>query len=169
METREIKIKIHDESDLFSSFDPDQKLLSDELTYYLAHNYLNKHRSVKEHYVIRIISDVPVNQETVRQRIQEYYSHEKDNSKLLVKKLTLKEFILGILGIILLMLWLILSEDTPSVFLEILCILGWVTTWEAANIAIIERSDLVSASKSFDSAISADFVFECEQKQIRPD
>ena len=49
METREIKI--HDESDLFSSFDPDQKLLSDELTSYLAHNYLNKHRSVKEHYV----------------------------------------------------------------------------------------------------------------------
>ena len=63
METREIKIRIHDESDLFSPFDPDQKLLSDELTSYLAHNYINQHRAVKEQFVIRIISDVPVNQE----------------------------------------------------------------------------------------------------------
>lgn len=77
METREIKIRIHDESDLFSPFDPDQKLLSDELTSYLAHNYINQHRAVKEQFVIRIISDVPVNQETVRQRIQAYYSRKK--------------------------------------------------------------------------------------------
>ena len=165
METREIKIRIHDESDLFSPFDPDQKLLSDELTSYLAHNYINQHRAVKEQFVIRIISDVPVNQETVRQRIQAYYSREKENTKVLLKKLTIKEFFLGFLGIVLIMLWWLLSRDSDSVFLEILSILGWVTTWEAANIAIIERSDLAMDTKSFDRAVSADYIFECEQKE----
>ena len=63
------------------------------------------------------------------------------------------------------MLWWLLSRDSDSVFLEILSILGWVTTWEAANIAIIERSDLAMDTKSFDRAVSADYIFECEQKE----
>ena len=164
METKEIRIKIHDESDLFSQFDPDQNMLSDEMVTYLARNYLNQHRAIKEHFAIRIISDVPVNQETVKQRIQAYYSREKKNTKFLLKKLTMKELYLGFVGMVMIMVWLTLSKDTNNVFLEILSILGWVTTWEAANIAIIERTDLAMTSKSFDKAISADYIFECKQE-----
>ena len=164
METREIKIKINDETDLFSPFDPDQKQLSEDITAYLAHSYTNRHRAVKEHFIIRIISDVPLDQEKIRQRIQEYYVQEKDNTKILLKKLTIKEIILGILGIVLIMLWLILSRESDNVFLEILSILGWVTTWEAANIAILERTDLITTIRPFDMAISADYVFECIQE-----
>ena len=59
---QEIKLKIHEESDLYSSYDPDQKLLSEDVTLYLAHNYLDKHRKSNEKYTLRIISDTPVNQ-----------------------------------------------------------------------------------------------------------
>ena len=79
-------------------------------------------------------------------------------------KVTIKEIILGILGIVLIMLWLILSRESDNVFLEILSILGWVTTWEAANIAILERTDLITTIRPFDMAISADYVFECIQE-----
>ena len=36
MNTREIKLKIHDESELFSPFDPDQTMISDDVIEYLA-------------------------------------------------------------------------------------------------------------------------------------
>ena len=76
----------------------------------------------------------------------------------------MKELYLGFVGMVMIMVWLTLSKDTNNVFLEILSILGWVTTWEAANIAILERTDLITTIRPFDMAISADYVFECIQE-----
>ena len=45
MITHELKLKIHEEADLFSAYDPDQTLLSEDVVSYLERNYLNKHRS----------------------------------------------------------------------------------------------------------------------------
>ena len=45
MTTQGKKIKIHEKSDLFSSYDPEQKLLSEEVAVHLERNYINKHRS----------------------------------------------------------------------------------------------------------------------------
>ena len=56
MSTKEINLKIHEEADLYSAFDPEQKLLSEDVTEYLARNYLNKHRSLKEKNVLHIIN-----------------------------------------------------------------------------------------------------------------
>ena len=44
MNTREIKLRIHDESELFSPLDPDQTIISDDVIDYLARVFLNKHR-----------------------------------------------------------------------------------------------------------------------------
>ena len=155
-----IKLKIHEESDLFSSFDPDQKMLSEDISVYLAHNYLNKHRKIDEEYTLRIISDTPVDQEKVKERIREYYSQEKNNVKYILKRLTFKEICLFILGAIVLGIWLLLSADKSNVNLEILSIIGWVAIWEATSIAIMERPEIHHASRAFDRVIQADYVFE---------
>ena len=76
MVTKEIKLKLHEESDLYSSYDPDQKLLSEDVAIYLTHNYLNKHRKNDEKYILRIISDTPVNQENAKENIQKHTWHE---------------------------------------------------------------------------------------------
>ena len=163
MKTQEIRLKIHEEAELFSPYDPEQKLLSEDVASYIGHNYLNKHRSSDEEYVLRILSDVPVEEERVRSRIREHSSHEKDNVSYAIKKLTAKEICLAVIGFAILMLWLFLSEHsnrTGVVKLEIMSIMGWVAIWEATSIAIMERPELVSLRRSYERIINARIEFE---------
>ena len=140
-----VKLKIHEESDLFSSFDPDQRMLSEDVAAYLAHNYLNRYRKFEEEYVLQLISDTPVDQEKVKKRMHEYYTMEKNNVWYAIKRLTIKEIWLFILGAIVLGIWLVLSANNSNVRLENLSIIGWVAVWEATSIAILERPELVRA------------------------
>ena len=64
--TQQIQLKIHDESDLFTPFDPEQKMISEEVNDYLVRNYQNKFKKAKEKYDLHIISDVPVDEECVK-------------------------------------------------------------------------------------------------------
>ena len=66
MKTQIVKIKIHEESDLYAEMDPDHKMLSDDTISYFERVYLRKHRKIEEDYVINITSDVPVNEERVK-------------------------------------------------------------------------------------------------------
>ena len=77
MTTQEIKLKIHEEADLFSEYDPDQTLLSEDIASYFERNYLNKHRSPAEKYVIHIYSDTPVNKESIQTRIIKYLNRRR--------------------------------------------------------------------------------------------
>ena len=143
-----VKLKIHEESDLYSSFDPDQNLLSDEVIGYLTRVFLNKHRLPREKYVLSIISDLPVNEERVKEKIRGELELKKDDLGYAVKRLTLKEICLGILGVIILSVWLYLSAKAENVNVEILSIIGWVTIWEAATIALIERPEMLRVRKN---------------------
>ena len=44
MNAKEIKLKIHEESDLFTPYDPDRNLLSEDVSEYVARCYKNNHR-----------------------------------------------------------------------------------------------------------------------------
>ena len=79
MNTREIKLKIHDESELFSPLDPDQMMISDDVIDYLSRVFLNKHRRLRESFVIHIISDEPVNEAHVKNAIQTEFDRQKDD------------------------------------------------------------------------------------------
>ena len=50
MEVHEIKLKIHEEADLFTPLDPDQKMIDEEISMYLIRNYKNVHRKNLEKY-----------------------------------------------------------------------------------------------------------------------
>ena len=162
MSTKEINLKIHEEADLYSAFDPEQKLLSEDVTEYLARNYLNKHRSLKEKYVIHIISDGPVNEEKVRKNFAEYFTVEKDNISYEIKKLRVKEFGLALFGVLILGLWAYLSVTSQSLGMvrsEILSIVGWVAIWEATSIVIKERPELIAVRNSYNKIINAQILF----------
>ena len=162
MSTKEINLKIHEEADLYSAFDPEQKLLSEDVTEYLARNYLNKHRSLKEEYVLHIISDTTVNEEKVRRNFAEYFTVEKDNVSYEIKKLRVKEFGLALFGVLILGLWAYLSVTSQSLGMvrsEILSIIGWVAIWEATSIVIMERPELTAVRISYNKIINAQILF----------
>ena len=79
MAVKEIKLKIHDESELYAPMDPDGNLISDDVIDYLSRVFLNKHRRIREDYVISIISDDPVNEEHARKAIQDEFDRQKDD------------------------------------------------------------------------------------------
>ena len=162
MVTREIEMKIHEESDLYSSLDPKQELLSEDVTQYIARNYLDKHRSLKENYIIHIISDTPVNEEKVKKSIGEHYTTEQDNIRYELKKLTVKEICLGVFGAIILSIWLYLSARSSSVRIEILSIVGWVAIWEAASIFIMQRHELVFTKKAYERLVNGQIIIDVD-------
>ncbi len=168
MKTQIVKIKIHEESDLYSPFDPDQKLLSEDVISYFTGNYMNVQRNNREKYQIHIISDTPVNEENVKNSIFEYCSREKDNIDFELKKMTSKTILLLSMGVIILAVWLLISARTENVSTEILSILGWITIWEGADIAILDRPELRHLQKAYEQALKAEVIIDAPEGDTAP-
>ena len=160
MVTTEIKLKIHEESDMFTPYDPDQKLLSEDVMDYLLRCYENMHRRTIERYVVHVFSDTPVNEERVKQAIRDHCEQEKQNNQRAILTETTKEVALAAVGILLLMLWFILSSSQDSVWMEVLSIMGWVAIWEATSIAIMRRPELIHVQKTYDRASKAQIIVD---------
>ena len=168
MITQEIKLKIHEEAELFSAFDPDQTLLSEEVAAYLERNCLDKYRSDNEDYLFHIYSDTPVNEDSVKTKLKNYFSREKDNISYSVKRLTLKQICLAVIGVLVLAFWYFLSVHSKSagvVKLEIISIIGWVSIWEAASISIMQRPELVRMKKAYDRIANARIIIDVDSGQ----
>ena len=163
--TREVRLKIHQESDLFTSLDPDGRKLSEEVISYFTRYYVNIHRWINEKYVIRIISDTPVNEEHVRESIKNEFLQKKDDTGYSLKKLTAKEFYFGILGVAITSLWLFLSYKYENVGVEILSIAGWIALWEAISIAIVQRPEIRYLQKNLLKLANADIIIDVADAQ----
>ena len=157
MGNNEMKVKIHEESDLFSPYDPDQSQLSEDVI--AIWNRFSAHRSrrSKEAYKIHIFTDTPVNEENVRQKFRDYFDEEKEDTAHALFKLTLKAVMLGLMGAVFLVIWYFLSgrEDVNA---EILLIIGWVGIWEATDIFIMERPDTVRTMRCLKKALKSEIV-----------
>ena len=160
MITQEVKLRIHEESDLFSPFDPDQTMLSDEVISYLNRNYVVMYKKKKKNYALQIFSDTPVNENHVARAIREHCLQELESIRFNSKIETFKELSLGLFGTMILTIWFALSHITEGVFLEILTIIGWVAIWEATGSAILKRPELYHQKKIFDLASKAEILFE---------
>ena len=159
MVTREIKVKIGEQSDLFNPFDPDRTQLSDEVSAYLVRSYENKHRRKFEEYVIRILSDTPVDEQHVEYALREHCRQQMSNIEHGLKLETIKEICLAVLGLALLTLWFFLSNKYDNIWMEVLSIMGWVAIWEATSIAIMRRPELHYLKKTYYKASKAQIVF----------
>lgn len=163
MNTLEIKLKIHEEADLFSSFDPERRMLSEDVVGYLERNYLNKHRVPAEQYIIHIYSDTPLNEEDVAARFAEYFSQMNDNVVYERRKLLLKQIGLIGFGVLILLFWFYLSsraELATVVQLEILSIMGWVAIWEATSIALLQLPELLRRKKAYEKTFKARIIID---------
>ena len=167
MTTQEINLKIHEESDLYSPYDPKQKLLSEDVLSHLERNYINKHRSIGERFVLHIYSDTPLNEKDVVSSFSDYYSQEIENLSYQIKKLTGKQIGLIIFGVVFLSLWVYLSlimDD--AVKLEIVSIMGWVAIWEATSISIMQRPELVAMKKNYEQLLKGKIIFHVEADHV---
>ena len=160
MPTREIKLKSHDESEIFSPMDPDQMMVSDDVVDYLSRVFLNKHRRIKENYVLRIISDTPVDEEHVKGSIRREFEQKKDDIHYALKWLSVKFIVLAVLGAAMLCVWLYLSAKMETVGVEILSLMGWVCVWEATGIAILQRPELHREWLNLDRLTRAEIVIQ---------
>ena len=165
MITPEIKIRIHEESDFFSPFDPDQRLLSEDLILYLDRRFEFMYRTCPgknaiQEYAIHIFSDMPVNEGYLKDAIHEHCWHEMENIRFLSKIESVKELSLGILGSIILTVWFVLSHYTEGVYLEIMTIMGWVAIWEATSSALLRRPELTHQKKLYEIASKAEIIID---------
>lgn len=160
IKTRNFNLRIHEESDLYSEMDPNRRMLSADTVSYLERVFLRKQRRIDENYVINIISDVPVNEERVKENILEEFTQQIDEIKYELRVLRIKAVIMLLLGAATLALWLYLSSKTDAVFAEILSIVGWVFFWEATDILVLQQADSRSDIFFLDRLIQSEIRFE---------
>lgn len=133
----EIRLKIHQESDLYNPLDPEQVMLDDTVIAYL----LRKCEEMKtaEHCCINIISDIPVDEERVRTNIRENIKRERRVQENEHTFCSIKQVRLFLIGVFFLGMWLLAAAKTENIGVEVLSIIGSFAVWEAADIWISEK------------------------------
>ena len=168
MAVHEVKLKIQEESDLFSPLDPDQDMLSEEVATHFERTIENLHIKKKDSFVIRIFTDTPVNEENIKKKIRNHLSRQRDIIKRDLRSLILKEICLAIFGAAVLAVWLYLSARTENVSVEILSIIGWVAVWEATSIVIMEHPRLHRSKIEFEHLLSSEIIVSEQTAQQNP-
>ena len=150
MLTQEINLKIHEEADLYSPYDPSGVHLSEDVIAYFSRCYLETHEKDKEKVLLRIESDTPVARKTVEERIRAHFGRELKIARRSLKILMMKEICIGFLGLMVLSLWLMLSAKSGGLHVEVLSMIAGVSIWEATNLAIIQHPALYKVKKEFE-------------------
>ena len=109
----EIKIKIHEEADLYNPLDPEGSELSDEVIAYIVRKYQNS------------FLDYARKEEMILGKVR--------------NRTTLKQLTMFVIGILAISLWLFVARRTENLLVEILSIIGSFALWEAVNIWIVEK------------------------------
>ena len=91
--------------------------------------------------------------------IRRGFDQERDDIKYAVKRLTMKEVYLAIIGVVILSLWLYLSATMENVRVEILSIMGWIAIWEAFSIAIMQRPELLIQQENIYRLVNTEIRF----------
>lgn len=137
---KEIKIRIHDENDLYDPLDPDKQYLSDDVISYIEKRYSEKTDYGKVN--IHIISDKPVNTDRVKEAFHTYIENEKNSLEKEQHLASIRQIRLFVIGIIFISVWLIMSANIENILVEVLSIIGSFAIWEAADIWIVGKPEI---------------------------
>lgn len=137
----EIKLKIHDESDLYNVFDSENEILADEVSSYLRKKF-SENTFPFEKIELKIISEKKLNQERCKKNIKSYVENELNLLARQKKRSIVKQIWLLALGMFFIALWIFLESITESVIATVVCIVGWFAVWEAANIWLVESPEM---------------------------
>ena len=158
MTTQTLKLKLKDEAELFSSFDPDQEQLSEDVASYLVRSFHQLHKNNREQYILQLQFDTPVDKERIIHKCKTHFLRRRDEIRRVLRKLTQKAICLGIFGVIILSIWFYLSAKSESVNLEILSIIGWVSIWEATSMILIGSHEARETFRNFNKIVNAEIV-----------
>ena len=155
MQTFEIKIIVNDESELYSPFDPDKRILSDDLIAYLSDRYQEKEIGKKTVLVFEGVEIVAKNLESA---LHEHIAAELQKIDKQKKINILKQLRLFVIGLVFVATGIILTNYISAVPTELLSIIGSFAVWEAANIWIVGNPSLKFRQKFLKKLLEADII-----------
>jgi hypothetical protein len=112
----EIKVKIHEEADLYNPLDPDKAHLRDDVIAYILRKYQEKKR--KEPFFIHIFSDLPVDEERVRKNLRAFMEHEEEIEEREQQISSMKQVRMFLIGISFIAIWMLAAKITKNMALR---------------------------------------------------
>ncbi len=134
----EINLRIHEESELYSSFDESCRTLNEDVTDYITKQY-GKKGIDNEEIILKIKCDGKVDYERVRGAFQELIKEQETHNENQKRMYRIKQLWLFLVGIVFIAAAIFLDGRLGSVFMELISIIGSFAIWEAANIWIVEN------------------------------
>ncbi len=126
-----MKIKIHNEDELYNSFDKFEETLSDDLISYI--NNKEDISSIKEEEKIEIISTKKIDENKFKKSFEKYCNEQLILIKRQQKINRTKQIGMLIVGIIFIIFSIVLAEKINIIILEIISTIGSFSIWESAN------------------------------------
>lgn len=155
-----INININDNSNILSSFSNNKPLISNDLS-----EYINKETTsinLKKGLHINIKSkEINENKKTLyRQAIINFYENDLINSYRKNKRMNIISLIFLILGIIVLSISLIVSNNNNHILAsQIYDIIAWVFVWEATDIFFLQKPEINYKAKRAFEIINSEITF----------
>lgn len=157
-----IPVELEKIDDLFMKHDYKKCEISDDVCKYIE----------EIAYMIPISVDIvielhcPKVDDLLRDRIimiiKNNYAMDIDDTDYEINKTNFKSFIFGIIGIILLVIYLLTERLIGAVLSNFICVIWWVALWEMVELQTIDKSDLkwkrLNYQQLYDSNIT--FVFD---------
>ena len=135
-----IKLKVKGEAELFNSLDPDCEQLRDEVKEYIFEK-LKAQKAMTGHELV-ILSEEDIKEERVRAALDHWADLEEETAMNLRRINMLQQIYLFSLGLLFILISLALQSRVGAVFFTVLSSIGGFSTWEAANIWIVENPKL---------------------------
>ncbi len=162
METLEIKLRIHDENELYSRFDEDRQVLSDDVISYISDRF--DERKLGSRIRVKIISDEPLDEENVKSA----FMRSADALKSLNKKQRLlnngKMIRLLIIGVALLAIGIVLTISLDQLPLALISAVGTFAVWEAASICLVKNPENTAARQRIEKLRDSEIEFEVKRQ-----
>jgi hypothetical protein len=162
METLEIKLRIHDENELYNRFDEDRQVLSDDVISYITDRF--DERKLGSRIRIKIISDEPLDEENVKSA----FMRSADALKSLNRKQRLlnngKMIRLLIIGVALLAIGIVLTISLDQLPLALISAVGTFAVWEAASICLVKNPENTAARQRIEKLRDAEMEFEVKRQ-----
>ena len=136
----EIMIRIHDESELYNSFDPNQLTLNDDLLGYINNSLKERKRGEKT--ILHIISDSSINEKQFKLALDNNFNNMRDEFSKRKKGNQLNAIRMFMIGVFFILLGIALNGRISTISTTVIETLGSFSIWESANIWLEELPKL---------------------------
>lgn len=154
----EIRLRIHDEDELYSPFDEERLTISDDVVDYIFRRY--KEKKFGEKMIIRIVSDEDVDIDNIKKAFGKYLDVERLQLQKEKKTNTVKQLWMFGVGVLFIAVGLYAASVLPALLGEIISTIGAFAMWEAASIWIVENPRNRVKRKWIDSLTQTELTFE---------